>query len=140
MRTRRAVVGLVAVITLAGCSATPVAAPVTSTVTATIIRTTAVTTTVTATPTSEAPATFTLTGTFQLTGSNSLPVDKGCAGKGGYTDIADGTAVTVYNETGAVIGSGTISESKFLGDSTIAGMSGPCTFQVSVLRHARIMT
>ncbi|MFF3845654.1 hypothetical protein [Streptomyces sp. NPDC002328] len=70
------------------------------------------------------PVTFTLTGNFELTEdavSNGLG---GCKGSGGYDDIAEGTAVTVYDAAGTVIATGE------LGDSTLN--SGTCAFGVAV--------
>lgn len=70
------------------------------------------------------PGTFALHGTMVLDGGydgvTSTP--GGCAGTGGYSDIADGTAVTVYDSTGAVVASGQ------LANSTGGGTS--CTFDI----------
>lgn len=80
-----------------------------------------------ATPTSvthRAPATFTLTGTFALTDEVVGDGAGGCRGGDGYSDIVEGTAVTVYDAAGTVVATG------YLGGSTREG--GTCRFDVSV--------
>ncbi|MEV7121714.1 hypothetical protein [Kitasatospora griseola] len=49
----------------------------------------------------------------------------GCAGSGGYSDIRTGAAVTVYNESGTVLATGT------LGPGSPKGAHG-CVFTVTV--------
>ncbi|WP_244181985.1 hypothetical protein [Streptomyces curacoi] len=70
------------------------------------------------------PATFTLTGTFELTDGVVGDDAGGCKGGDGYDDIFEGTAVTVYDAAGTVVATG------YLGDSTREG--GTCRFSVSV--------
>lgn len=79
----------------------------------------------TETPAAETePSTFTLTGTFELTEGAAGDGLGGCEGSGGYDDITEGTAVTVYDAAGTVVATGQ------LGDSTLS--SGTCTFEVAV--------
>jgi hypothetical protein len=78
-------------------------------------------------PKPTAAATFVLTGTLTL--SEASPGSAGsCEGKGGYSDITPGAAVTVYDAAGAVIGKG------YLGNGSSASASGygACEFQFSV--------
>ncbi|MDX3615347.1 hypothetical protein OG920_18775 [Streptomyces europaeiscabiei] len=70
------------------------------------------------------PSTFTLTGTFELTEGAVGDGLGGCEGSGGYDDITEGAAVTVYDAAGTVVATGQ------LGDSTLS--SGTCTFEVAV--------
>ncbi|WAU82215.1 hypothetical protein O1Q96_22070 [Streptomyces sp. Qhu-G9] len=70
------------------------------------------------------PSTFTLTDTFELTKDAVGNGLGGCKGSGGFDDIAEGTAVTVYDAAGTVIATG------HLGVSTLS--SGTCTFDVAV--------
>jgi hypothetical protein len=69
-------------------------------------------------------ATFTMLGTFKLygtlTGSGST-----CRGSGGYSDIADGASVTVYDAAGKVDAVGAITKPAGLG---VLG----CTFSIVV--------
>ncbi|MFF2536946.1 hypothetical protein [Streptomyces cyaneofuscatus] len=71
-----------------------------------------------------APPTFTLTGAFALTDGATEAGDDGCAGTGGYDDIAEGASVTVYNGAGEIAATGS------LGTATYA--AGICLFDVSV--------
>lgn len=100
----------------------PVAAPVTSTVTA--VRTTTATVTVTETPTSAEAATFDLTGTFTLTDAS---LDESCQGSGGYHDIQSGTAVTVYNQAGAVDATGSLAAGRY------KAATNSCEYSVDVV-------
>ncbi|WP_432053714.1 hypothetical protein [Streptomyces sp. bgisy022] len=70
------------------------------------------------------PSTFTLEGTFALT-EDALVVGDKCVGTGGYDDIINGAAVTVYGAKGDVIATGQ------LGDSKKTGV-GACEFKVAV--------
>jgi hypothetical protein len=59
---------------------------------------------------SRAPAaTFTLTGSFSLYGSSDISGGS-CQGSGGYSDIADGASVTVYDAAGKVDAVGEITK------------------------------
>lgn len=81
----------------------------------------------TATPsrvTHRTPTTFVLTGTFELTDAVVGDGAGGCTGSEGYSDIFEGTAVTVYDATGTVVATGG------LGESTRAGST--CRFDVAV--------
>ncbi|MFF0199896.1 hypothetical protein [Streptomyces sp. NPDC005017] len=71
-----------------------------------------------------APTAFTLTGTFELTDGAVGDGAGGCRGEGGYDDIFEGTAVTVYDAAGTVVATG------HLGESMPEG--GACRFDVSV--------
>ncbi|MFP3988710.1 hypothetical protein U9R90_14605 [Streptomyces sp. E11-3] len=75
-------------------------------------------------PDTTAPATFTLTGTFELTAGVVSDGSGGCKGGDGYDDIAEGTAVTVYDAAGSVVATA------YLGESTRVGTT--CRFDVSV--------
>ncbi|MFJ7181081.1 hypothetical protein ACIQXA_32880 [Streptomyces massasporeus] len=70
------------------------------------------------------PSTFTLTDTFELTGDAVSDGLGGCEGSGGYDDITEGTAVTVYDAAGTVVATGQLEDSKM--------NSGTCTFEVAV--------
>ncbi|MFE2723952.1 hypothetical protein [Kitasatospora sp. NPDC059327] len=79
--------------------------------------------TTTAAPTAE---TFTLTGSMLLAnGASSGTAASGCAGLRGYDDIAKGTSVTVYDESGKVLATGA------LGSGSPKGVDG-CMFPVAV--------
>ncbi|MFB7675827.1 hypothetical protein ACFC26_30915 [Kitasatospora purpeofusca] len=68
---------------------------------------------------------FTLNGTMTLA-SSAMDTASGCAGRGGYDDIARGTAVTVYDENGKVLAK------EALGTGKSKGLSG-CTFPIEVI-------
>ena len=70
------------------------------------------------------PATFTLKGEFTLL-EDAVTRDGGCAGTGGYDDIAEGTSVTVYGAKGDVIATGNLGSSKSIA-------YGTCTYKVAV--------
>ena len=70
------------------------------------------------------PATFTMVGTFSLYGTSSS-IGGTCHGSGGYSDIADGASVTVYDAAGKVDAIGAITKPESLG-----GLG--CTFSVVV--------
>jgi len=72
------------------------------------------------------PGTFTLGGGFELTDSVVPDGNGGCAGESGYDDIRDGTSVTVYNAAGAVVATGSLTDSKYDEDTF------NCDFTVSV--------
>ncbi|MEV6607414.1 hypothetical protein [Kutzneria sp. NPDC051319] len=74
--------------------------------------------------TSSAAATFTMLGTFKLYGT-STGTSSMCHGSGGYSDIADGAAVTVYDAAGKVTAVGAITQPSSLG---VLG----CTFSIVV--------
>jgi len=71
------------------------------------------------------PETFTLGGTMTLTASQLGGSDSTCFGVGGYGDIIEGSAVTVYGANGNVIATGV------LGRGTRSS-SNICTFSVRV--------
>ncbi|MGH3438294.1 MAG: hypothetical protein ACRDRN_17735 [Sciscionella sp.] len=56
--------------------------------------------------------TFTLHGSMSLKGGDDdvTTTAAGCAGSGGYSDISDGTAVTVYDAGGAVVATGDLTK------------------------------
>lgn len=62
-----------------------------------------------ATASESAPNTFTLLGTFSLYGTSSTSGGS-CHGTGGYSDIADGASVTVYDAAGKVDAVGAITK------------------------------
>ncbi|GLZ37749.1 hypothetical protein [Actinokineospora sp. NBRC 105648] len=72
------------------------------------------------------PQRFTLRGTFELHAGSSMTRGSGntCAGTGGYSDIASGTSVTVYDGSGTVLGV------DYLGTPLAVGSI--CTFQFGV--------
>jgi len=125
---------------LVGCGSTQAAAPVTSS---------SVPSPTTSAPVSSAPVkptTFILTGSFTLL-KVAEPVypspDAGadnsghaCHGVDGYSDIADDTAVTVYDGSGSIVGLGSIHTSSFKQgpykhqDDLVA--LGDCVFTVTV--------
>lgn len=72
------------------------------------------------------PDTFTLKGSFELTGSVVPDGDGGCAGTRGYDDIRDGTSVTVYDAAGSVVATGALSNSSYDEDTY------DCSFDVTV--------
>ncbi len=145
--------GLVAAgLVLAGCSAAPqaaapitvtatstvsgptvtvtsVEAPTTVTVTETSLSTSVETSTESASPPSNDSQTFTLTGSFLLDDASGVgvPADGsgGCDGINGYDDIADGTSVTVYDESDKVVASGDLENSR-------KDSGGHCKFDVNV--------
>ena len=74
----------------------------------------------------DAPATFTLEGTFTLT-DDVVPTDgDGCSASydSGYDDIAEGASVTVYGAAGDVIVTGALGDSKYA--------SYACIFDIAV--------
>ncbi|MBB5892443.1 hypothetical protein [Kutzneria kofuensis] len=72
----------------------------------------------------KSPTTFTLVGTFSLYGSSSS-IGGTCHGSGGYSDIADGASVTVYDAAGKVDAVGAITKPQ--------GLDGlGCTFSIVV--------
>jgi hypothetical protein len=72
-----------------------------------------------------APATLTVQGTLELHDTNLFLAGSGCAGQGGYSDIASGAAVTITNATGAMVALGRLE------DPQLASL-GECTFSFSV--------
>jgi hypothetical protein len=72
--------------------------------------------------------TFTLTGTMTLTSDAESDGACGCQGASdsGFDDIADGTAVTVYNAAGDVVATGELTDST----PDDPDLIGSCTFQV----------
>lgn len=78
-------------------------------------------------PKPTAAATFVLTGTLTL--AKASPGATGsCEGTGGYSDITPGAAVTVYDASGAVVGSGSLGNGSSMG----SGGFGACEFGLSV--------
>ena len=68
---------------------------------------------------------------YQISGILSLidftSASAGCVGQGGYSDIAPGTQVQVTNQSGAIIGTGT------LGSVTASGDGTTCAFPFIVM-------
>ena len=62
----------------------------------------------------------TITGEMALRDSDRFDYDVGdsCSGSGGYSDIAQGAPVTVKNQSGTVIGSGSLGPGTIEGDTT----------------------
>lgn len=58
--------------------------------------------------TSEPPATFTATGTLQLSGGSFYPKGKPCSGSDGYDDIQAGAQVVVRDGDGTSVGLGSL--------------------------------
>jgi len=69
--------------------------------------------------------TITLTGSMTLYDTGLQSYGDGCAGTGGYSDIAEGASVTIYDDSSKIVGTG------HLGNSTMIG-SGGCEFDFSV--------
>jgi hypothetical protein len=75
------------------------------------------------------PAAFTLTGTLTVSGTSYSSTDpRGCTTSGGYTDISNGAAVTVYDAAGTVVAKGTLG----LGTDGLPLSRQECVFPVSV--------
>jgi hypothetical protein len=70
-------------------------------------------------------ATITLTGSMTLFDTDLQSYGGGCSGRGGYSDIAEGASVTIYDDAGKIVGAG------HLGHSSMSS-SGGCTFDFSV--------
>ncbi|MFE2110004.1 hypothetical protein ACFXAF_29650 [Kitasatospora sp. NPDC059463] len=68
---------------------------------------------------------FTLDGQMTL-GSNARDTAAGCVGRGGYDDIARGASVTVFDEDGTVLATGS------LGTGRSKGTTG-CVFPIEVI-------
>jgi hypothetical protein len=76
-----------------------------------------------------APAAFTLRGAMTL--ADSLPLDSdytNCSGSGGYDDIVEGAAVTVYDGDGKVVGTGALDAGTYATSDSTA----PCVFHFAV--------
>jgi hypothetical protein len=66
-----------------------------------------------------------------MTLKNPTPLDfnhQACAGSGGYGDIVAGAAVTVYDDAGKVVATGSLGPGKYESADSVA----PCVFPVSV--------
>ncbi|WP_405883653.1 hypothetical protein OG747_36730 [Streptomyces sp. NBC_01384] len=78
---------------------------------------------------SSTPKTFTLRGAMTLTSPTPLDYDhKACTGSGGYDDIRQGSAVTVYDAAGKVVSTGALGAGRYASEDSTA----PCTFSVAV--------
>jgi hypothetical protein len=89
------------------------------------------------------PKPFTLVGSITLTDDRSVSAlynQDGCHGTGGYSDIAEGAPVTVYNADGRIVSTGTISYSTGLSSTScylgftafdVPGGQGPYQYEVS---------
>lgn len=95
---RRALWGLVGIALLTGCGGTAASA--------------------------KSASGHTLTGGLTLNDSDTAA--NGCTGTGGYSDITSGASVTVENQSGTVIGTGTI------GPGTSGTELGSCVYTFSV--------
>ena len=74
-------------------------------------------------------AAFTLTGTLTVSGTSYSSTDpRGCTTSGGYTDISNGAAVTVYDATGTVVAKGTVG----IGTDGLPLSRRECVFPVTV--------
>ncbi|WP_174479457.1 hypothetical protein [Streptomyces hokutonensis] len=90
------------------------------------------------------PGTFTLEGAFALT-EDASDNGSGCAGTGGYDDIAEGTSVTVYGADGDVIATGHLGDSDspghgraaLEGDASNRHGRGLCVMYPSIRTSAR---
>jgi hypothetical protein len=75
-----------------------------------------------------ATSTFTMTGFIHVTGgfgtSISLDGSGGCTGSGGYSDMNQGTAVTVANSTGQTLATGELGAGEM--------QNGACLFPITV--------
>lgn len=70
-------------------------------------------------------STIALTGSMTLYDTDVRSYGSGCGGTGGYSDIAEGASVTIYDDAGKIVGTG------HLGNSTIIG-GVSCEFAFSV--------
>lgn len=78
---------------------------------------------------SSEPAAFTLRGTLTLTDPTPLDYDhKACRGSGGYDDIRQGAAVTVYDADGKTVAVGALGAGRYASEDSTA----PCVFSVAV--------
>jgi len=77
------------------------------------------------------PVAHTITGTFTLeqTDKYVTKTATGCAGNNGYDDIADGLGVTVKNESGTILGTGSLVSQAL--PTTILSTKCVLTFSVS---------
>lgn len=71
-----------------------------------------------ATGSDSGPGTFTLNGSLTLTDSSIEQVASGCAGTGGYSDIAEGASATVFDQGGTVIAKGHVHKSEMVNSIT----------------------
>jgi hypothetical protein len=75
-------------------------------------------------PEAIAPATFDLRGSMTLVSGGSYNAGRSCQGSGGYSDIAGGASVTVYDAQGVVVATGSLGPG--------ASTAGDCVFPISV--------
>lgn len=70
---------------------------------------------------------FTMTGELDLVGGHSPvpPENTDCAGAGGYDDIAEGAAVTVYDAGGKVVAQGALGVGRY---ADPVAFTGACVF------------
>lgn len=68
-----------------------------------------------------------------------------CVGAGGYSDIGEGTSVTVYDATGAIVATGKLGTGKALAGAgtclfpfQVAGVPGSDFYQVEVSHRGRV--
>lgn len=88
--------------------------------------------------------TFHATGTFTLIGG-AYPDDRNsCSGGGGYDDIANGAAVTIYGASGAVVGVGQLRDGVYRDYSCVFRVdvpevqSGEDFYQIEVSHRGKI--
>ncbi|MFD9124545.1 hypothetical protein [Kitasatospora sp. NPDC059571] len=91
---------------------------------------------------SPSAASFNLTGTMTL---NQETLQSGsCSGRGGYSDISDGTAVTVYDGGGQVVATGHLTAGISVGLACefsvfVSGVpAGPHFYQVEVSHRGKV--
>lgn len=77
--------------------------------------------------TTTAPATHDVRGTLDLTSYSSIEsVDHDCTGTGGYSDLQGGANVVVRDDSGHIVGTGS------LGEGSGTSESGECKFPWAV--------
>lgn len=69
--------------------------------------------------------TITLTGSMTLFDTDLQSYGEGCSGTGGYSDIAEGASVTIYDDSGKIVGTGRLNHSSTVG-------TGGCQFDFAV--------
>lgn len=98
------------------------------------------------TASASAPTTFTLSGTMKLIGSGNIRTagGRGCAGSGGFDDIAAGAGVTVYDGGSQIVAKGQLANGALV-DGVCRFMviieqvpAGPAFYQVEVSHRGKL--
>jgi hypothetical protein len=75
---------------------------------------------------------FALHGTLTLSVGAQIGNSTSCAGSSDYADIKAGTAVTVYDDSGKIVGTGSLGEGQLQITPDNTALTAPCQFQVTV--------